>query len=204
MSATLSILSLLLFVVLIICFVVFSELVAFLRTRVPFVPTSKADIEFIVKKLGISSADTFYDLGSGNGKVVFLVNQMSGARCVGFELGWWTVLFAKIKVWFLQYFSPSGGDARVSAGGGSASGGHPRAERVQFKNQNFFKADWSGANYIYGYLYPPLMARVEEKFLADCKPGSTAVIRDFPFPRMKYTEKILRPHNHDIYIYKKV
>jgi hypothetical protein len=193
MSGTIVILSLVLLFVATVFFITLSELVAFLRTRVPFVPTSKADIEFIVKKLSISSRDVFYDLGSGNGKVVFLVNQMTGARCLGFELSWWTVLFAKIKKWRLQRFSPSGGDARV----------HPRAERVQFKNKNFFKEDWSGANIIYGYLYPPLMGRIEEKFLADCKPGSTAIIRDFPFPRMPYSEKFYLPHKHEIYIYKK-
>ena len=170
----------------------FSELVAFLRTRVPFVPTNSGDIEYIVKKLGISSADTFYDLGSGNGRVVFLVSKLSGATAVGFELGWWTYLFAKIKTWSLQSFSPHGGDARV----------HPRAERVQFKNKNFFKQDWSGANYVYGYLYPPLMARVEAKFLADCKPGSIAIIRDFPFPNLKPADVYRMPKKHEIYIYR--
>jgi len=189
---TIIILLLFLLLVLVILFVVFSELIAFLRTRVPFVPTHAGDIEFIVKKLGITSADTFYDLGSGNGKVVFLVNKLSGATCVGFELGWWTVLFAKLKRWFLQFFSPFGGDARV----------HPRAERVRFKNKNFFKQDWSGANYIYGYLYPPLMARVEAKFLADCQPGSIAIIRDFPFPNLPHTEKFYLPKKHEIYIYR--
>ncbi len=177
--------------VLIILFVITSELIAFLRTRVPFVPTTAGDIEFIVKKLGISSKDTFYDLGSGNGKVVFLVNKLCGASCVGFELSWWTVLFAKIKRWFLQSFSPSGGDVALAT------------ERVQFFNRNFFKQDWSEANYVYGYLYPPLMERVKEKFLAECKPGSMAIIRDFPLPNLKPLEVYNMPHKHEIYVYKK-
>jgi Histone methylation protein DOT1 len=178
---TIIILLLFLLLVLVILFVVFSELVAFLRTRVPFVPTHAGDIEFIVKKLGISSRDVFYDLGSGNGKVVFLVNKLSGAACVGFELGWWTIIFSKLK-------------SKVKG----------KMSKVIFKNQNFFKSDWSGANYIYGYLYPPLMARVEAKFLADCKPGSIAIIRDFPFPNLPQTDKFYLPKKHEIYIYKKV
>lgn len=140
------ILWLLLVLVVVLLFVIVSEFVAFLRTRVPFVPTHAGDIEFIVKRLGISTRDVFYDLGSGNGKVVFLVNKLSGATCVGFELSWWTFLFARIK-------------SKVNG----------QMSKVAFKNKNFFKADWSGANYIYGYLYPPLMGRVEEKFLADCR-----------------------------------
>lgn len=167
-----------LLLVLVLVFVITSEFVAFLRTRVPFVPTHAGDIEFIVKKLGISSADTFYDLGSGNGKVVFLVEKLSGAKVKGFELGWWTILFAKLK-------------AKVTG------------SKAKFAAKNFFKANWSDANYVYGYLYPPLMRRVEEKFLADCKPGSIAIIRDFPFPNLAHSEKYFLPKEHEIYIYKK-
>ena len=165
--------------VLVLLFIIISEFIAFVRTRVPFVPTHAGDIEFIVKKLSITPSDTFYDLGSGNGKVVFLVEKLSGAKVIGFELGWWTIIFAKLKALAI----------------GSIA---------KFKCQNFFKADWSEANYIYGYLYPPLMSRVEEKFLADCKPGSIAIIRDFPFPNMQYTDKFSLPKKHEIYIYKKV
>src|SRR5580704_16204160 len=82
---------------LVVLFMMISELVAFLRTRVPFVPTRAGDIKFIVEKLPITSKDIFYDLGSGNGKVVFMVEQLSGARVQGYELGWWTILFAKLK-----------------------------------------------------------------------------------------------------------
>lgn len=160
-------------------FVIFSAFLGFLLTRVPFVPTYKSDVEFFVKKLGISSSDVFYDLGSGDGKVVFLVEQLSGAKVKGFELTWWTHLLAKIKK-------------------------AARKSKAQFVNRNFFKQDWSEANYIYGYLYPPLMRRVEEKFLADCKPGSIAIIRDFPFPNLKPLETCYMPKRHDIYIYKKV
>jgi hypothetical protein len=174
------ILSLLLVLVIVLLFVIVSEFVAFLRTRVPFVPTHAGDIEFIVKKLGITSADVFYDLGSGNGKVVFLVNKLSGATCVGFELSWWTFLFARIK-------------SKVKS----------QKSKVAFKNKNFFKQDWSGTNYIYGYLYPPLMGRVQKKFLTECRPGSIAIIRDFPFPDLPYTDKYYLPKEHEIYIYKK-
>lgn len=163
---------------LLMLFIISSAFLGFLITRVPFVPTYASDIEFAVKKLGITSADIFYDLGSGDGKVVFLVNKLSGASCVGYELTWWTHLLAKVK----SKFKNQNG-------------------KLEFRNQNFFKANWIEANYIYGYLYPPLMGRVEEKFLADCKPGSIAIIRDFPFPNLKPTEVFYMPKEHEIYIY---
>src|SRR6266404_2400683 len=128
----------------VLLFIIVSEFIAFLRTRVPFVPTHAGDIEFIVKQLGITSRNTFYDLGSGNGKVVFLVEDLTGAKVKGFELSWWTILFSKLK-------------AVV------------KRSKASFISQNFFKADWSGADYVYGYLFPPLMGRVKEKFLAECR-----------------------------------
>ena len=172
---------LLLFLVLafLLLFVIFSEFIAFVRTRVPFVPTTAGDIEFIVKKLGISSKDTFYDLGSGNGRVVFIVEELSGAKVKGFELSWWTILYAKIK-------------AKL------------KGSKAVFANKNFFKEDWSGANYIYGYLYPPLMNRVGEKFLKDCKSGSTIITRDFFLPNLKPVEIFKMPKDHEIFVYKKM
>ncbi len=167
--------------VLLVLFVNFSGFLGFILTRVPYVRTYRSEIKFIAEKLSISSNDIFYDLGSGDGRVVFLINKLSGATCVGYELTWWTHLLAKLKL--------------VVKG---------QRSNVEFKNQNFFKHSWNGANYIYGYLYPPLMGRVEEKFLTDCKPGSVAIIRDFPFPNLKPLEICNMPKKHEIYIYKKM
>ena len=163
---------------LVMLFVITSAFLGFLITRVPFVPTYASDIKFIVHKLNISSRETFYDLGSGDGKVVFLVEQLSGAHAVGFELTWWTHLLARLKKRF-------------------------KGSQAEFRNQNFFKHDWSGADYIYGYLYPPLMGRIEEKFLSDCRPGSVAIIRDFPLPHLKPAQVYHMPRKHELYIYRK-
>ncbi len=182
-------LAMLLFV-LVLLFVIFSAFLGFLITKVPFVPTSENDIKFIVEKLGITSKNIFYDLGSGNGKVCFLVHELCGARCVGFELTWWTHLWAEIR---LKINSPL---PLFGQRGGAEGGG------VQFYCQNFLKANWSEANFIYGYLYPFLMVKVEEKFIKDCKPGTVAVTRDFPFPNLKPTEVYYLPKKHEIYVYK--
>lgn len=195
--------------VLMMLFIITSAFLGFLMTRVPFVPTYRGDIEFVVKKLGISSGDVFYDLGSGDGKVCFLVNELSGAHCVGFELTWWTHLLAKIKSLFYNPSQPplmqrGGGSAVTSQNRGAPLFSKEGVGGVRFINRNFFKQSWSEANYIYGYLYPPLMGRVEQKFLADCKPGSIAIIRDFPFPNLKPINVYQMPKKHEIYIYKKV
>ena len=175
----LAVLLLLLLGAFVVTFMITSEFIAFLRTRVPFVPTNQADVEFFVKILGLDQADVFYDLGSGNGKVIFLVKKLSGARGVGFELGWWTVLYAKFKALLL-------------------------GSRAKFYNRNFFKANWQEADFIYAYLYPPLMRRIKDKFLAECRSGAIMIVRDFPLPDLKPDEVYFRPRNHEIYIYKKI
>lgn len=159
-------------------FVITSAFLGFLQTRVPFVPTSREDVEFFVKKLAMGPKDVFIDLGSGDGRVCFLVETACGAQTIGYEMTWWTHFLAKSKARLKKF-------------------------KARFYCQNFFKADWSGASVVYGYLYPPLMRQVEEKFLADCKPGTFAVIRDFPLPGLKPVEVIYRPGKHEIYIYLK-
>jgi hypothetical protein len=170
----LSIIILLIFLIwaMVMLFVMLSSLVGFVRTRVPFVPTSDSDVKLIVEKLKVSSSNVFYDLGSGDGRVVFLVNKLTGAKGVGFELTWWTHLLAQARLRII--------DLRFKRSKGE----------VEFRNEDFFKTSWNEATVIYGYLYPPLMGRVEEKFLADCKPGTVAVIRDFPFPNLEPSEII--------------
>lgn len=158
-------------------FVIFSAFLGFLLTRVPFVPTYASDIKFIVEKLGIASKDTFYDLGSGNGKVVFLVEKLSGAKVKGFELTWWTHYWALLQKILTR-------------------------SHAEFSNRNFFKQDWSKANIIYCYLYPPLMGKIEEKFKTEMKPGSIAIVRDFPFPNIRHAEKYFLPKEHEIYVYR--
>ncbi len=163
---------------LVLVFVISSAFFGFLRTRVPFVPTSRKDIEYIIKKINLKPTEVFFDLGSGNGKVCFFAEELSGAKVVGFELTRWTHFFARVKACF-------------------------KNSKAKFIRKDFFKENWSEADVIYCYLYPPLMRRIEEKFLGEMKPGSKAVVRDFPFPTLSYQEKIYRPDNHEIYIYVK-
>jgi hypothetical protein len=165
----------LLFTILLL-FVICSAFFGFVRTRVPFVPTRDSDVKFIAHELGITSNDIFYELGSGNGKVCFAVEKATGAKCVGYELTRWTHLWAKIKSKLIK-------------------------SKCDFKRKDFFKEDWSKATVIYGYLYPPLMNRIREKFLAECKPGTKAIMRDFFLPDLKPNEIYRREGDHEIFVY---
>lgn len=159
----------------VLLFIITSAFFGFVRTRVPFVPTGNKDAEFVAKHLGIGKKDIVYELGSGNGKMCFIINRLTQARCVGFELTWWTHLWAVLRL--------------------------RKHSHIEFRRENFFNADWSEATVIYGYLYPPLMPRVKEKFLQECRPGTKAIMRDFFLPGLKPEKVYERENDHQIYLY---
>lgn len=161
---------------LLLLFIIGSAFLGFALTRVPFVPTPEADIRQMVAHLQLSDDDVFYELGSGNGRVVFLVEAMSGATVVGYESTLWTHWWARLKK------SWSGAQAKLVFG-------------------NFFRHSWSDATIIYCYLYPPLMSAVGAKVLAECRPGTRVVSRDFPITNLNVTGRIDTRPGHSLFIY---
>lgn len=158
-------------------FILSSSVLGFLATRVPFVPTNKADIKPLVEYLKLTEQDVVYELGSGNGKVVFLFEKYSSAKVIGIESTLWTHLWAKIKKFFIK-------------------------SKSRFIYGNFFKESLRDATVVYMYLYPPLMPGLSEKFLTDLRPGTRIVSRDFPNRHLNQIDSFKTPSNHTMYVYK--
>lgn len=157
-------------------FIMGSSVVGFIQTRVPYVRTRAADILEIVKKTPITETDVFFDLGSGDGKVIFTVEKNSGAKVKGFELTLWTHLLSRINKMV-------------------------RRSSAQLVMANFFKRDFSEATVIYCYLYPALMPVVSRKVLAECKPGTKVIARDFPASDLNQIDRWKSSTGHTIYVY---
>lgn len=156
--------------------IMFTEMLNFVQTHVPFVPTAKIDLIDMIARAGITREDLVYDLGSGNGKVVFTVEQQTGARAKGFQRGGWTQWYAQLR-------------KRLTG------------SKTEFVTGNFFDHSWSEATVIYAYLYPFLMRSVEEKALEDCRPGTKLVVRDFYLPTLKHANSWHTPTGHTMYLY---
>lgn len=161
--------------------VMFTEMLNFVQTRIPFVPTAKEDLVFMIERAGITDRDFVYDLGSGNGKVVFAMEELAGARAKGLQRGGWTQWYAQLR----------------SAGRRIFKG----KSKTEFVTGNFFDHHWGDATVVYGYLYPFLMRSVEEKALEDCKPGTKVIIRDFPLPTLGHVDQWQTPTGHTMYLY---
>ena len=141
----------------------------------PFVPTKNPAAVSMIKLARIKKGDKVYDLGSGNGKLLFLAAK-AGARAVGYEINPMLVLYSN----FLAFFSPYRG-------------------RVITKWKNFWHADIHDADVVFIYLLPWKLDRLAAKLKKDCKKGTIIVSNSFIFPGWK----ILRQDraNH-IYVFK--
>lgn len=172
-------LGLFLFFIALLIFFYLSQLIALVFFKVPTVGTPRRNIVLLKKLLPQSQTKTFYDLGSGTGKVIFaLCDEFPQIMFVGFDASLFAWLFSWLKKTFL------------------------RKKNVEFKLKNFFKESWQEADLIYTYLWPSLMGRVEQKFLQETKSNSELFDSAFKLPNLKPSQVFgdNRPH---LYLYKK-
>jgi 16S rRNA A1518/A1519 N6-dimethyltransferase RsmA/KsgA/DIM1 with predicted DNA glycosylase/AP lyase activity len=104
----------------------------------------------------VTAADTVYDLGSGDGRIVFAAARR-GARAVGIEL-----------------------DARLVQDSRDRAFAMGLSNRATFVWQDALKTDLAPATVVTLYLFPELNAKLAVKFLAELRPGTRIVSHRFP------------------------
>lgn len=112
---------------------------------VPFVPTSKRLVRDIFKKFRMTKNDVFYDLGCGDGRLVFYVAKKYGCRAVGVEVNPLLHCFARLV-------------KKIT-----------KTDNVFFLKKNIFKVDLQEATVIYLFLFPEIIERLKNKILKECK-----------------------------------
>lgn len=156
-------------------FIVFAAIIWFLVmavmlfdkvfVRVPFVPTPQKTVEEIAQKISLKPGVIAYDLGCGDGRMLFELEKKYGAKTVGYELGYWPYFLASAK---------------------AILGGHK--SRIIFGNM--FDADIKNADLVYCYLWQDVMDALEPKFKQEMKAGSMVASYGFQFSSWKYDEVI--------------
>lgn len=63
----------------------------------PWVPTWKEDIERAFRLAKLQPGETIYDLGSGDGKAIFIAAQQFRANGVGVEIAWPLWLWSQLR-----------------------------------------------------------------------------------------------------------
>lgn len=121
----------------------------------PFVPTDEKLLEKTFAKIKLGREGVFMDLGSGDGLIVRWVAKKYGCRSIGFEIHPMLVLWSRLLA------IKDGLDA------------------VEFRAENFWKADIGTADCVYCYLTPASMEKMGKKLERQGKNGLVVISRGF-------------------------
>jgi SAM-dependent methyltransferase len=146
-----------------------------LTSGVPWAKTPAGNIKKIFKEISLPKDSLIYDLGAGDGRVLFIMEKL-GYRGIGYELS----LYPYLKARFKKMIS------------GSA---------VKFKRQDFFKADLSRANAVFVFLVGKVMDRVGRQLKSELKKGTVVASYGFIIPGWT-EEKIIQTKPSLTYVYK--
>lgn len=133
-------------------------------TDAPYVPTKMELIKKVLKLAGVKKNKKFYELGSGDGRVVYEAAQM-GADAVGIEQ-------SMLRVWYSQFKAK-----------------HFNLNNAKFIHGNIFNKNYSDANIIYIYLLPKGVKKLEEKLAKELKKKTIIITQTYHFPKLKPFKK---------------
>lgn len=129
---------------------------------ISFIPTPLDDIDAFFELAPLSSSDVVYDLGSGDGRLLFAALEKGAGRAVGVEL--------------------DSDRVRESREAAKSKG---IEDRVTFIEADVMETDLSDATTVLCYLITEASVALKPKFEADLKPGARVVMESFPIPGWK-------------------
>lgn len=146
-------------------------------TRIPYVPSKTRELEKFLSEQSPDKNNHFYDLGAGDGRVLFLAEKF-GLQPIGYEVSPLPYLLARLGKIFRR-----------------------SKARIYFKN--FLKANLKDAKYVYCYLFPEMTGTLYEKACRECRPGTYFICNTFSLksvrPEQTYFDKKQKPK---LFIYK--
>lgn len=148
-----------------------------LVTKVPYAPTPHAQIERIFDHIQLKPGQRVYDLGCGDGRVVFAAAKR-GARVTGFEIQPLTYLRAKATQFFF----------------------HPTAD---IRWGSFRNANLSDADVIFCFLVDKVMTDTATFLNHHVPDGCTVISYGFPLPgwQAKIVLEPSKPQGSKIFLY---
>lgn len=127
------------------------------RPDVHYVPTPPEVVDEMLRMAGVTKNDIVYDLGSGDGRIVITAAKKYGIRRgVGIDID-----PERIR------------EARENAQREGVS------DRVTFRNEDLFEADFREATVVTLYLLERLNLRLRPKLWNELKPGTRVVSHQF-------------------------
>jgi ribosomal protein L11 methylase PrmA len=127
-------------------------------------------IEGFFELAPVSSSDVVYDLGCGDGRLLFAALEKGAGRCVGIDI-----------------------DPRVINRAREWAAHTGVEDKVTFIEGDLMDHDFSDATVILLYLFPEVLNALQSKFENELRPGTRIVSEVFSFKNWKENENELRP-----------
>ncbi len=128
------------------------------RSLAPFVPSPERVVQRMLEMAEVGKNDVVYDLGSGDGRILFAAAQGFQARAVGIEINPTLVELTR---------------ARVTEMG--------LEKRIEVRQEHLLEADLSDATVVTVYLLSSSNEVLRPKLERELKAGSRVVSLDFQF-----------------------
>lgn len=141
---------------------------------VPYVPTTEAAVQAMLKLAEVTKSDVVYDLGCGDGRIVIAAATAVGARGVGIDIN-----PERIK------------EAKENARKAGIEG------LVRFEEKDLFEADIHEASVVTLFLLNSVNLKLRPKLLKDLKPGTRIVSNTFDMGDWKALKEIKLEDGND-------
>jgi ribosomal protein L11 methylase PrmA len=142
-----------------------------------FVPTPQEVVEDMLRLANVRKGDVLYDLGSGDGRIAITAAKKYGIKATGIDID-----PDRIR------------EAQANAKKAGVT------DRVQFKQEDLFQADFKDATVVTLYLLPDLNVKLRPKLWNELKPGTRIVSHQFEMGKWK-PEKTLESNGRTIYFW---
>jgi len=126
-------------------------------TKVPYVGSFDRQLD-IMKELQLEKWKTIIDLGCGDGKALRFFAKDFWLKGRWYDLNGFAIIWWKILNKILWY------------------------DNIVLERKNFFDAYIKNADYIYLYLFPPVMDKVEEWIFNNKNTDTIIIVNSFSFP----------------------
>jgi ribosomal protein L11 methylase PrmA len=134
-----------------------------------WVPTSTDDVEGFFELAPVSTSDVVYDLGSGDGRLLFAAIEKGAGKAIGIDL-----------------------DAGLVKAANEAAKQKGIQDRISFLEGDVLESDLKKATLVFCYLYPTASEALKPKIEAELKPGTRVVMESFYFHGWKENKTIQR------------
>lgn len=154
-----------LFVIFLFCLLIFFILyllaaLVSASSSIPYVGTRFKRIEKVIKRIQPKKGHIFIDLGSGDGRIVYMAAQKFKLKAIGVE-------FNPMLTFFCRWYA------------------HFKHIPASFKTEDILKTDISKADIIYCFLLPKMLVPLTQKLKKEAKKGTIVISHGFEIKALK-------------------